>query len=66
MLCALISAWFWVTIATYLEYAVSTTHSIIGAVMGFGLVFGGHDAIVWNQKVSGCIGAASTAVDACS
>mmetsp|Transcript_17660 Transcript_17660/g.44470 ORF Transcript_17660/g.44470 Transcript_17660/m.44470 type:complete len:629 (-) Transcript_17660:305-2191(-) len=51
MLCAIISAWMWVTFATYMELAVSTTHSIIGAVLGFGLVFGGGGAIVWNQKI---------------
>ncbi len=28
MLCALIAGWAWVTLATYLELAVSTTHSI--------------------------------------
>ena len=41
-----------VTLATYLELAVSTTHSIIGAVLGFGLVYGGPDAIVWNEKTN--------------
>lgn len=50
MLCATISAWMWVTTATYLELAVSTTHAIIGAVIGFGLVFGGGGAIVWSKK----------------
>uniref|UniRef100_A0A699YJ50 Phosphate transporter n=1 Tax=Haematococcus lacustris TaxID=44745 RepID=A0A699YJ50_HAELA len=49
MLCALIAAWLWVTTATYLEMAVSTTHSIIGAIMGFGLVYGGSQAIVWDR-----------------
>lgn len=51
MLCAVASAATIVTIATYFSAAVSTTHSIIGAVIGFGLVFGGADAIVWNEKI---------------
>jgi phosphate/sulfate permease len=36
MLCALVSAWIWVTLATYLEFAISTTHAVIGAIIGFG------------------------------
>ncbi|KAL6753998.1 sodium/phosphate symporter [Haematococcus lacustris] len=52
MLCALIAAWLWVTTATYLEIAVSTTHSIIGAIMGFSLVFGGSQAVVWNETTA--------------
>lgn len=51
MLCALASASSIVTVATYFSAAVSTTHSIIGAVIGFGLIFGGADAIVWNEKI---------------
>jgi len=29
------------TVATYWEFAVSSTHAVIGAVLGFGLVYGG-------------------------
>eukprot|EP00198_Chlamydomonas_reinhardtii_P005535 XP_001694871.1 sodium/phosphate symporter [Chlamydomonas reinhardtii] len=50
MLCALISASTWLYIATYLSLAVSTTHSIIGAVLGFALVWGGSGAVVWNDR----------------
>ncbi len=38
MLAALIGAALWVTIATYFGLPVSTTHSIVGAVMGFVMV----------------------------
>jgi len=51
MMCALAVAATTVTIATYFSYAISTTHSIIGAVLGFGLVYGGADAIIWNDKI---------------
>ncbi|GIL62137.1 hypothetical protein Vafri_16409 [Volvox africanus] len=51
MLCALVAASSWVFIATYFCLAVSTTHSVIGAVIGFALVWKGKDAIVWNDKM---------------
>ena len=31
------------------ELNVSATHSIIGAIMGFSLVYGGADAVLWAQ-----------------
>uniref|UniRef100_A0A7R9VRD9 Phosphate transporter n=1 Tax=Chlamydomonas euryale TaxID=1486919 RepID=A0A7R9VRD9_9CHLO len=49
MMCALAAAGIWVTVATYFEMAVSTTHSSIGAIMGFALVWQGSEAIVWSQ-----------------
>ncbi len=36
-LAALLSAGFWITIATYYHLPISTTHSIVGAMLGFGL-----------------------------
>ena len=47
MLCAETGAMVWILLATYLELPVSTTHSIIGGIMGFALVFGGSSAVVW-------------------
>jgi PiT family inorganic phosphate transporter len=38
-----------VMVATRLNFAVSTTHSIIGGIVGFALVWGGADAINWEQ-----------------
>lgn len=48
------SAGIWITIATYLHLPVSTTHSIVGAVLGFGIVsvFHGHlafEVIKWSE-----------------
>ncbi|KAL6759001.1 phosphate transporter family-domain-containing protein [Haematococcus lacustris] len=37
----------WNILASYLEFNVSATHSIIGSIMGFSLVFGGGDAVKW-------------------
>ncbi len=46
-LAALISAGFWITISTYYHLPISTTHSIVGAMLGFGLaaVSQGHLAL---------------------
>lgn len=37
MLAAILAAGFWITFATFYNLPVSTTHSIVGAVLGFGL-----------------------------
>ena len=49
MLCADLASALWLTFATYFKYPVSTTHSIIGAIIGFSLAYGGADAISWNK-----------------
>lgn len=38
MLAAILAAGFWITFATFYNLPVSTTHSIVGAVLGFGLM----------------------------
>jgi len=45
MMAALISAAAWLHLASYFGQPVSTTHSIVGAVFGFGIV--SHGAIHW-------------------
>jgi phosphate/sulfate permease len=37
----------WLQIASYFGLPVSTTHSIVGSVVGFGVIFGGLHAIKW-------------------
>lgn len=47
MLCALGSAFVWLALATWLILPVSSTHSICGGVIGFGLVYGGISGVNW-------------------
>ena len=63
---SLFSAAIWITLATWKEMPISTTHSIIGSLMGFGLIVGGTSAVIWTKigsvvaswvlsPISGCI-----------
>jgi solute carrier family 20 (sodium-dependent phosphate transporter) len=47
MVVALAVGFFWQIGASYLGYNVSATHSIIGAIMGFALVYDGVNAVNW-------------------
>lgn len=49
MLSALLAAGAWLHLATFLGLPVSTTHSIIGSVAGFGLLVGGPSAVHWGK-----------------
>ncbi|TMO48305.1 inorganic phosphate transporter [Pseudoalteromonas ruthenica] len=55
MISALFAAGSWLLIASFLGWPVSTTHSIIGAIIGFALVAVGSEAIQWT-KVAGIVG----------
>jgi len=46
-LAALLSAALWVSFATWKSLPVSTTHSIVGAMVGFGLMAGGFSVVNW-------------------
>ena len=49
MISALLAAALWLHIASYLGWPVSTTHSIVGGVVGFGVIAGGMDVINWGK-----------------
>ncbi|MDH4319322.1 MAG: inorganic phosphate transporter, partial [Desulfobulbaceae bacterium] len=49
MSAALLSAAFWLNISTMYGLPVSTTHSIVGAVAGFGIVAAGWQAVNWDK-----------------
>lgn len=55
MISALLAAGVWLLVASYLGWPVSTTHSIIGAIIGFALVAVGTEAVQWG-KVAGIVG----------
>lgn len=44
---ALLAAAIWSTLSTWKEMPISTTHSIIGALMGFGIIAGGIGSVNW-------------------
>ncbi|MBL0370551.1 inorganic phosphate transporter [Rhizobium sp. KVB221] len=48
MMSALLSAALWINIATWLNAPVSTTHSIVGGIMGAGAAVAGLGAIKWS------------------
>ncbi|MCF3934378.1 inorganic phosphate transporter [Acuticoccus sp. M5D2P5] len=47
MMAALISSALWVNLATYLGAPVSTTHSVVGGVMGAGIAAAGISVVNW-------------------
>ncbi len=49
MISALIAAAVWLHIASFLGWPVSTTHSIVGGVVGFGIIAGGVGVINWEK-----------------
>ena len=49
MLASLLSAGTWLMVASHYGWPVSTTHSIIGAIIGFGIVAVGADAVYWGE-----------------
>ena len=49
---ALLSTGVWLQIASYFGWPVSTTHAVVGAIIGFGFVAGGPGAIQWEELTS--------------
>lgn len=54
MFAALLSAGLWVLIATLTALPVSSTHSIVGSLLGFGIVAGGPGVVHW-MKMGGIV-----------
>ncbi len=52
MISALFATGLWLHIASLLGLPVSTTHSIVGAIVGFGITAGGVEAIRWDEVIS--------------
>ncbi|MCL1074368.1 inorganic phosphate transporter [Shewanella dokdonensis] len=55
MIASLLAAGIWLVAASALGWPVSTTHSIVGAIIGFAAVGVGPDAVSWSQ-VTGIVG----------
>ena len=49
MIASLLAAVIWLLIASYFGWPVSTTHSIVGAIVGFAAVGIGFDAVKWGK-----------------
>jgi inorganic phosphate transporter, PiT family len=49
MIASLLASGTWLLFATYMHWPVSTTHSVVGAVAGFGCLTLGFSGIRWNQ-----------------
>ncbi len=52
MCAALLGTSVWLQIASYFGWPVSTTHAIVGAILGFGGVVAGIDGIKWEEVSS--------------
>ncbi|ART80150.1 inorganic phosphate transporter [Oceanisphaera avium] len=55
MIASLLASGTWLLVASFFGWPVSTTHTIIGAIIGFALVSLGSSAVHWS-KVSGIVG----------
>lgn len=51
-LAALLAAAVWLQLATWYGWPVSTTHSIVGAIVGVGALIAGVDSIQWGKVLS--------------
>ena len=49
MLASLLAAGVWLHFASLYKLPVSTTHSIVGAIVGFAIIAGGIDAVHWGK-----------------
>lgn len=67
MLSALLAAGTWLLVASYMGWPVSTTHSIIGAIIGFACISVGTHAVDWaSVKASLAVGLSLLSLQASS
>ena len=52
MLSALLAAALWINLATYFNSPVSTTHSIVGGILGAGLTVAGFNIVNWDTMAA--------------
>ncbi|MCB1506790.1 MAG: inorganic phosphate transporter [Hyphomicrobiaceae bacterium] len=52
MMAALFSSALWINLATYLGAPVSTTHAVVGGVMGAGIAAAGFGAVQWDTMAT--------------
>ncbi|WP_273793715.1 inorganic phosphate transporter [Brucella anthropi] len=52
MMAALLASALWVNLATWIGAPVSTTHAVVGGVMGAGIVAAGFGAVNWSQMAA--------------
>lgn len=51
LLASLMAASLWITFSTWFAWPVSTTHSIVGALVGFGLFSSGVETVNWGRLI---------------
>lgn len=49
MISALLATALWLQVSSYFGWPVSTTHAIVGALVGFGMFHGGSEAVFWKE-----------------
>ena len=49
MISALLATALWLQVSSYFGWPVSTTHAIVGSLIGFGLFHGGSEAVFWKE-----------------
>jgi inorganic phosphate transporter, PiT family len=52
MCAALLATGSWLQISSYCGWPVSTTHAIVGGIVGFGFVAGGSEAVQWEELIT--------------
>lgn len=52
MCAALLATGVWLQVASYCGWPVSTTHAIVGAIVGFGFIAGGVEAVQWEELLA--------------